>query len=89
MSNFRQTVNEYASASEPPKWTMNPTLTGAYWENASNADTPAIVWIHDGNVFNIYPPNQNTELNDVTYWVERGMKYYGPLPQPPPMPNDI
>lgn len=86
-----QTSKDYALAGEPPerntkpKWSETPTETGAYWENASDADTPAIVWIYEGEVFSVYPPNQNNKLTDVSYWVERGMKYYGPLPLPPPM----
>ena len=64
-------------------WTTNPTITGAYWFKSPCTGTD-IVWIRDGKVFGITNYAYTETAKDQTY---NGGMFYGPLDQPPPMPQ--
>jgi hypothetical protein len=66
------------------EWTTKPEKTGAYWYQAPGSK-PDIVWIHGGMVFSLMPPTPER----VEETIHSGAMYYGPLDEPPPMPEYI
>ena len=64
-------------------WTTNPTITGAYWFKSPCAFAE-IVWIDKGKVFGVTNYEYTETAKDQTY---NGGMFFGPLDQPPPMPQ--